>query len=103
MADRYCRNCANELRPGDRFCPGCGRPVRDTAVVTTPEVEVPVPLLPRQGEVAAPSPASRPGNVVDAFKRADTSLKEVILAITALVALVAVARQTVTGYFSCSS
>jgi hypothetical protein len=50
MADRFCNNCGNELRPDDKFCPNCGRPVHDTAVVPTPEADVEVPPLPQQGE-----------------------------------------------------
>jgi uncharacterized OB-fold protein len=37
MADRFCRECGNVLRPKERFCPGCGKPVHETAVVSTPE------------------------------------------------------------------
>jgi predicted amidophosphoribosyltransferase len=36
MADKFCGECGNELRPEDRFCPGCGKPVHETAVVPTP-------------------------------------------------------------------
>lgn len=46
MADRYCGNCGQELGTGNRFCPGCGRPIHETAVVPTPEADVPVPPLP---------------------------------------------------------
>jgi hypothetical protein len=48
MAQRYCTNCGAELREDDRFCPNCGSPVHETAAVSTPEADVPVPLPPQQ-------------------------------------------------------
>jgi hypothetical protein len=48
MADRYCRNCGNEINPDDRFCSNCGRPVHQAAHVPTPEADVPVPPPPPQ-------------------------------------------------------
>ena len=57
MADRYCRNCGQELRPGNRFCTGCGRAVHETAHVPTPEADVPVPPLPHQPAADGPEPA----------------------------------------------
>jgi predicted amidophosphoribosyltransferase len=36
MADRFCNNCGNELRPDDKFCPNCSRPVHETAVCPLP-------------------------------------------------------------------
>ncbi len=48
MADRFCRNCGQELRPEDRFCTGCGRAVHGTAHVPTPEAYVPVPPQPQE-------------------------------------------------------
>jgi|SRR5215204_336789 len=48
MADRYCRNCGNELGTGDRFCQNCGTPVHQAAYVPTPEADVPVPPPPQQ-------------------------------------------------------
>ena len=53
MAQRYCTNCGAELREEDRFCGDCGRPVHETARVSTPEADVPVPPPPRQDEVTA--------------------------------------------------
>ena len=50
MAQRYCTNCGAELREEDRFCPSCGRPVHETAAVSTPEAEVSVPPAPQAGE-----------------------------------------------------
>ncbi len=50
MADRYCGNCGQELSSDHRFCPGCGRPVHETAIVPTPEADVPVPPPPDQRE-----------------------------------------------------
>ncbi len=48
MADRVCGNCGNALRPQDTFCPNCGKPVDETAVVPTPEADVLVPPPPQQ-------------------------------------------------------
>jgi hypothetical protein len=53
---RYCRSCGQELRPEDRFCPNCGRPVHAPAHVPTPEADVTVPPPPQQVEaIAQPS------------------------------------------------
>ena len=58
MADRYCRNCGQELAGGDRFCPSCGAPIQEAAHVPTPEADVPVPPPPRQQgwETTTPAP-----------------------------------------------
>jgi hypothetical protein len=48
MAQRYCTNCGAELGEDDRFCPNCGRPVHETAAVSIPEADVPVPPPPQQ-------------------------------------------------------
>ena len=48
MADRYCRNCGQELAENDRFCSNCGRPVHEAAHVPTPEADIPVPPPPQQ-------------------------------------------------------
>jgi len=56
MAGRYCGNCGHELRPDDRFCPNCGKPVHETAVVPTPETDVPLPPPPQQSAEATPPP-----------------------------------------------
>jgi hypothetical protein len=104
MADapsRYCGNCGNELRPSDKFCPGCGKPVHETAVVPTPEADVEVPPLPHQGEEATPPPAeqaeataaSSPNNIVEAFKQLSTRVK-VTLGAAAFVGVIAVANQS---------
>jgi hypothetical protein len=53
VAQRYCTNCDAELREDDRFCPNCGRPVHETAAVSTPEADVPVPPPPQQEEAGA--------------------------------------------------
>ncbi len=53
MADRYCGNCGQELSADNRFCPGCGRPVHETAIVPTPEADVAVPPLPDQREAGS--------------------------------------------------
>jgi primase-polymerase (primpol)-like protein len=58
----YCKDCGQELWPEDRFCAGCGRSLRATAAVPTPEADVPVPpppILPeetlrRQGQKHRP-------------------------------------------------
>ena len=56
MADRYCRNCGQELRPEEWFCTSCGRGVYETAHVPTPEADVPVPPPPQPaGEGPKPS------------------------------------------------
>jgi hypothetical protein len=54
MAQRYCTNCGAELREDDSFCGKCGRPVQETAVVSTPEADVPVPPAPQAGEEHRP-------------------------------------------------
>jgi len=53
MAQRYRTNCGAELREEDRFCRNCGRPVHETARVSTPEADVPVPPPPTHDEVTA--------------------------------------------------
>jgi hypothetical protein len=45
MADRYCRNCGQELPEDNRFCPNCGTPIQEVAHVPTLEADVPVPPL----------------------------------------------------------
>lgn len=45
-ADRYCRNCGHAMRDEDVFCPGCGRPIHETARVPTPEADAAVPPPP---------------------------------------------------------
>lgn len=47
MAGRYCGNCGSELPQDVRFCPSCGRPVHETAQVSTPEADVDVPPPPQ--------------------------------------------------------
>jgi uncharacterized membrane protein YvbJ len=46
VADRYCGNCGQELRPGARFCPNCGQPTA-AAQAPTPDPSV-QPLPPQQ-------------------------------------------------------
>ena len=41
MAERYCRNCSQELLDDSRFCANCGTPILEAAHVPTPEAEVP--------------------------------------------------------------
>jgi predicted amidophosphoribosyltransferase len=41
MADRYCRNCGQELPEDSRFCPNCGTPIQEAAHVPTLEADVP--------------------------------------------------------------
>ncbi len=60
MAQRYCTNCGAELREEDQFCPSCGRPVHETAAVSTPEADVPVPPPPSQGNEATDAPRAEP-------------------------------------------
>jgi hypothetical protein len=45
VADRYCRNCGQELPEDSRFCPNCGTPIQEAAHVPTLEADVPVPPL----------------------------------------------------------
>jgi Domain of unknown function (DUF4352)/zinc-ribbon domain len=57
MADRYCKNCGQELPEDSRFCPNCGTPIQEAAHVPTPEADVPVPPPPQQAwETASPTP-----------------------------------------------
>jgi zinc-ribbon domain len=53
MAQRYCTNCGAELSEDDSFCGKCGRPVHETAKVSTPEADVPVPPPPAHDEATA--------------------------------------------------
>ncbi len=46
MAERYCTNCGTQLADDAQFCPSCGRPVHETAAVSTPEADVGVPPPP---------------------------------------------------------
>jgi hypothetical protein len=46
MADRYCKNCGQELPEDSRFCPNCGTPIQEVAHVPTPEADRPVPHIP---------------------------------------------------------
>ncbi len=55
MADRYCKDCGQELWSEDRFCAGCARPLHATAQVPTPEADVPVPP-PQEAPAPAPTP-----------------------------------------------
>jgi len=48
MADRFCGNCGNELRPSDKFCPNCGGTVREATREATVEADAPVPPAPEQ-------------------------------------------------------
>src|SRR5215208_6381264 len=60
MADRYCRNCGQELTEDSRFCHSCGTPVHEAAHVPTPEADVLIPPPPRQPwdtTSATPQPA----------------------------------------------
>ena len=54
MAQRYCTNCGTELGDEARFCPSCGRPVYETAVVSTSEADVSVPPAPQAEEEHRP-------------------------------------------------
>ena len=72
MANRYCSNCGNELNEDSRFCPNCGRPAHETAAISTPEADVPVPPPPSQqqaggtqnfGPTAAPRQRSWAGRL----------------------------------------
>src|SRR5919107_6357537 len=53
MAQRHCTNCGAELREDASFCGKCGRPVHETARVSTLEADVPVPPPPGLDERTA--------------------------------------------------
>jgi zinc-ribbon domain len=54
VAQRYCTNCGAKQGNEDRFCSSCGRPVHETAAVSTPEADVSVPPAPQEGEEHRP-------------------------------------------------
>jgi hypothetical protein len=54
VAQRHCTNCGTELGDEARFCPSCGRPVHETAAVSTPEADVFVPPAPQAEEEHRP-------------------------------------------------
>ena len=58
MADRYCKNCGQELPEDSRFCPNCGTPIQEAAHVPTPEADVSIPPPPQQQawETTRPTP-----------------------------------------------
>ena len=95
MAQRYCTNCGAELREEDRFCPSCGRPVHETAALSTPEADVPVPPPPSQrteGDFApqAELPLQRPtANKLLLFGCMGLGLIAVLLALVVGLAVVA--------------
>jgi hypothetical protein len=63
VEDRYCGNCVHKLKPDDRFCSGCGKPVRETARVSTSgAVEDEVPPI---DQAQTPSQRSAGDRVVD--------------------------------------
>jgi hypothetical protein len=53
VAQRYCTNCGAELREDASLCGKCGRPVHETARVSIPEADVPVPPPPTHDEATA--------------------------------------------------
>lgn len=50
MEDKFCGNCGQELRPGLRFCPRCGKSTERDAQVPPPvaSVQPPPTQQPRQ-------------------------------------------------------
>jgi hypothetical protein len=56
VADRYCRNCGQELPEDSRFCPNCGTPIQEAAHVPTPEADVPIPPPIQQQQVGGSAP-----------------------------------------------
>ncbi len=48
MADRFCGNCGQELRPDGRFCPSCGQPTSSAAQPPAPDPATPIPAPQRQ-------------------------------------------------------
>ena len=95
MAQRYCTNCGAELRDEDRFCPSCGRPVHETAAISTPETDVPVPPPPSQRteggdpQQAEPPPQRSTANKLLLFGCMGLGLIAVLLALVVGLALVA--------------
>lgn len=59
MTQRYCTNCGAELTEDARFCPSCGSPAHESAAVSTPEADVPVPPLPDQDQARGFAPPSQ--------------------------------------------
>src|SRR5271154_2529160 len=57
-----CSNCGVMLQPGDRFCNGCGTPVRGSATPAAPPRYAPVPAAP-QGYPPQPAPYVPPAAV----------------------------------------
>src|SRR5215217_2912766 len=53
LANKYCRNCGQELRPDDHLCPGCRKSVHETQSLPIPEANVPVVYLPPQKNEAS--------------------------------------------------
>ncbi len=53
MTTRYCIACGNGLAEGGAFCSNCGRPVHETARVSTSDANVQVPPYPQPQQAAA--------------------------------------------------
>ena len=56
----FCANCGTKLTEGNRFCPGCGRPVNGTATVVTAHTAAEQPD-------AAPAQEYKPRAISDRF------------------------------------
>ena len=48
MANSFCGNCGQELRPSGSFCPNCGQPASDAAQPHTSESTSAIPALQQQ-------------------------------------------------------
>jgi hypothetical protein len=98
MADRYCRNCGQELTEDSRFCHSCGTPVHEAAHVPTPEADVPIPPPPRQPwdtTSATPPPTQTADSSEFRFSRLSKIVAGVaglLLIFVVLVGLAALAR-----------
>src|SRR5215211_5964599 len=77
MADRYCRNCGQELAEDDRFCSNCGTPVHEADYMPTPESDVPIPPPPRQAwETTSDTPP--PAQTADSSKFRLSRLSKIV-------------------------
>ncbi len=57
VVSRYCVGCGNELAEDGAFCANCGRPVSQTARVSTPQADVQAPPPPHPQQAGSPARA----------------------------------------------
>jgi len=74
VAQRYCSNCGQQLRPEEQVCPNCGRPELETAHVPTPEADVPLPPPPQAETGGTTSPSPRQAETPPPQERAEAPL-----------------------------